>query len=218
MESFIQPLSMQHYSKRWGFHHIEKRVKVWIQCPWPQSCGGEKKPINRKHINIFPTALAGQSSRGRTPPVPGTNGTKWRFYCGIKQRKAGLSQGRGPILSRGGVPFVPGTVPVCPGHRPAENVYVSWFFSCPKLTTSGASENEILTPRVAPQSSHGTSHEGVHRGAHKVSTHVVRVHQSCFQMFCGRFANGYFRNGCFEERLSGGARGDPPQPDLPLRH
>ena len=22
-------------------------------------------------------------------------------------------------------------VPVCPGHRPAQNVYVYWFFSCP---------------------------------------------------------------------------------------
>ena len=32
--------------------------------------------------------------------------------------------GRGSILSRRGVPFVPGTVPVCPGNRPAENVYV----------------------------------------------------------------------------------------------
>ena len=35
-------------------------------------------------------------------------------------------------MSRGGVPFVPRTVPVCPGHRPAENVYVYWFFSCPR--------------------------------------------------------------------------------------
>ena len=31
----------------------------------------------------------------------------------------------------GGVPFVQGTVPVCPGHRPAQNLYVYWFFSCP---------------------------------------------------------------------------------------
>ena len=40
-----------------------------------------------------------------------------------------MSLGRGPGLSREKVPFVPGTVPVCPGHRPAENVYVYWFFS-----------------------------------------------------------------------------------------
>ena len=32
--------------------------------------------------------------------------------------------GMGPNLSQGGVPFVPETVPVCPGHRPAQNVYV----------------------------------------------------------------------------------------------
>ena len=31
---------------------------------------GEKKPINRKHINIFLTALAGQSSQGRSPTRP----------------------------------------------------------------------------------------------------------------------------------------------------
>ena len=51
-------------------------------------------------------------------PSPGTNGTKWRFYCEIKQHKAGLSQGRVPIcpgegshLSQGRFLFVPDTVP-----------------------------------------------------------------------------------------------------------
>ena len=85
--------------------------------------GGEKTN-KQKHISIFLTTLAGQSS-----PVPGTNGTKWRFHCGIKQKTAGLSQGRVPI--RGGVPFVPGIVPVCPGHRPAQNVcvYRVWIFT-----------------------------------------------------------------------------------------
>ena len=63
-------------------------------------------------------ALVGQSSQGRTPPIPGTNGTKWRFYCGIRQRTEGLSQGRAPIrpregscLSQGQFLFVPDTVP-----------------------------------------------------------------------------------------------------------
>ena len=32
--------------------------------------GGEQKPTNRKHINIFLTALAGQSSQGRAPTRP----------------------------------------------------------------------------------------------------------------------------------------------------
>ena len=67
--------------------------------------GAKEKPINRKHINIFLTALAGTIVPGRTPTHPGTNGTKWRFYCGIQQKKAGLSQGR--------VPICPGRGPVC---------------------------------------------------------------------------------------------------------
>ena len=50
--------------------------------------------VNTKHINIFLKPLAGQSFQGWTPRVPGTNGTKWRFCCGIQQKTAGLSQGR----------------------------------------------------------------------------------------------------------------------------
>ena len=78
----------------------------------------EKKPINRKHINIFWRLLWDNRPRDEPPPVPGTNGTKWRFYCGIKQRKAGLSQGRVPScpgegsrLSQGRFLFVPDTIP-----------------------------------------------------------------------------------------------------------
>ena len=41
--------------------------------------------------------------------------------------------GKGPGLPQERVPFVPGTVPVCPRHRPTQNVYVYWFFSCPIL-------------------------------------------------------------------------------------
>ena len=48
--------------------------------------GAKKKPINRKHINIFLAALVGQSSQGRTPTRPNT---KWRSYCGIQQKTAG---------------------------------------------------------------------------------------------------------------------------------
>ena len=90
--------------------------------------GTKKKPINRKHINTFLTALARQLFQDEPPPAPGTNGTKWRFYCGIQQKTAGVSQGRVPISTREGSPFVPGTVPVCPRHRPAQNVSVYWFF------------------------------------------------------------------------------------------
>ena len=68
--------------------------------------------------------------RDEPPPVPGTNGTKWRFYCGIKQRKAGLSQGRvavcpeeGSHLSEGQFLFVPDTVP--------PKMFMFIGFSCP---------------------------------------------------------------------------------------
>ena len=97
---------------------------------------GGKKTINRKHIDIFLTVLVGQSSLwDEPPPVPGTNGTEWRFYCGIRQRKAGLSQGRVPIcpgegsrLSQGRFLFVPETVP------PKMFMFIGFFlarFECP---------------------------------------------------------------------------------------
>ena len=94
--------------------------------PWEQN-----KPINRKHINIFLTALVGQSSQGRTPTRPRNKRDKIAILLWNSTEKGRFVPGTGPILSRGAVPFVPGTVPVCPGDRPAENIYVYWFFSCP---------------------------------------------------------------------------------------
>ena len=92
---------------------------------------GAKKPINIKHINIFSDGfLRDNRPRDEPPPVPGTNGTKWRFYCGIKQRKAGVSQGRVPLcpgershLSQGRFVFVPDTVP------PKMFMFIVFFFS-----------------------------------------------------------------------------------------
>ena len=81
----------------------------------------------------FLTALAGQSSQGRTPTRPRDKRDKMAILLWNSTEKGQFVPGTGPILSRGGVPFVPGTVPVCPRHRPAENVYVYWFFSCPFL-------------------------------------------------------------------------------------
>ena len=89
---------------------------------------GAKKPINRNHINIFLTALAGQSSQGRTPAHPRDKRDKMAILLWNSTEKGRFVPGTGPNLSPGGVPFVPGTVPVCPGHRPAQNVYVYWFF------------------------------------------------------------------------------------------
>ena len=101
----------------------------------------KKKTTNRKHINIFMTALAGQSSQGRTPIHPRDKRDKMAFLLWNSTDKGRFVPGTGHNLSRGGVPFVPGTVPVCPGHRPAQNVYVYWFFSCPRqrgIDKSGA--------------------------------------------------------------------------------
>ena len=89
--------------------------------------GAEKEPINRKHINIFLTALAGQSSQGQT----GTRRMdKWDKM--VIFREPPVCPWDGSDLSRGWVPFVSGKVPVCPGHRPVQNVYVYWIFPCPK--------------------------------------------------------------------------------------
>ena len=109
---------------------ISCTLTLFLGCFFGPDYGGKRKPMNTKHINIFLTAIAGQSSQDEPSPVPGTNGTKWRFYCGIQQKTAGLSQGWVPLCPRAGSLFVPGPVPVCPEHRPAKNDYVYWFFAC----------------------------------------------------------------------------------------
>ena len=96
---------------------------------------GAKKPINRKHINIFLTALVGQSSQGRTPTRPkDKRDTMARFYSGIQQRKADLSQGwvpfcpgEGSHLSQGRFLFVPKTVPT--------KMFMFIFFCLPEIST-----------------------------------------------------------------------------------
>ena len=100
---------------------LEQRIPIWEQ----------DKPINRKHIIIFLTALVGQSSQGQTPTRPRDKRDKIAILLWNSTEKGRFVPGTGPILSQGGVPFVPGTVPVRPGDRSAENVYVYWFFSCP---------------------------------------------------------------------------------------
>ena len=96
-------------------------------------------------INIFLTALVGQSSQGRTPTRPRDKRDKITIFSAELNRKHGrFVPERGPRLSRGEVPFVPGTVPVCPGHRPAQNAYVYWFF-LPELAGTCAN-TMIATP------------------------------------------------------------------------
>ena len=106
-----------------------------ITFPWSKKLGVKQKTINRKHLILFLMALVGQSSQGRTPPAPGTNGTKWRFDCRIKHNKASLSQGR---------------VPICPGHHPAQDVYVYCFSLVKKTATvSTAQHVNFISPQNA---------------------------------------------------------------------
>ena len=78
------------------------------------------KNNKQKTNNHFLTALAGQSSQGRTGTLPRYKRDKMPIYCVIVQKTAGLSQGR--------IPFVPGTVPVCAEHRPAQNFMLFGLF------------------------------------------------------------------------------------------
>ena len=80
--------------------------------------GGQKNQWTENTWTFFWRPLWDNRPRDEPPPVPGTNGAKWRFYCGIEQKMASLSQGRVPIcpgegsrLSQGQFSFVPDTVP-----------------------------------------------------------------------------------------------------------
>ena len=74
--------------------------------------GQKKKQINTRHTNIFLMALAGQSSQGQAPTYSRDKRDKMAIYCGIQQKKAGLSQGRVPVCPRDGSWDFPGTGPV----------------------------------------------------------------------------------------------------------
>ena len=84
------------------------------QTPLPRTLvgWGRKKPINRKHINIFLTALVGQSSLGTKNPHPfqGQTGQNGDFTVELN-RKRPVCPGEGSRLSQGRFVFVPDTVP-----------------------------------------------------------------------------------------------------------
>ena len=84
--------------------------------------------VPEKHINIFLTALAGQSSQGRSPARPRDKRDKMAILLWKSTENGCFVPGTGPGLSQGRIPLVPGTVPVCPEHRPAKSVYVCWVF------------------------------------------------------------------------------------------
>ena len=89
--------------------------------PAPLLWGRKKKPINKKHINIFLTALVGQSSQGRTPTRPRDKRDKIGDFTVESNRKR-------PVCPRHGSQFVPGRGPVCP----RDGSYLSQTPSCPK--------------------------------------------------------------------------------------
>ena len=68
---------------------------------------GAKKPINRKHINIFLTALAGQSSQGRTPTRPRDKRDKMAILLWNSTENSRFVPGIGPTLFQGRVPVCP---------------------------------------------------------------------------------------------------------------
>ena len=76
----------------------------------------------------------GQSSQVRTPPIPGTNATKMAIFRWNYTDNGRFVPRAGPNVSQGGSPSVPGTVPVCPEHRPAKMfMFVGFVGEFPNL-------------------------------------------------------------------------------------
>ena len=97
-----------------------------------QMFGGEKRTNKQKTHKHFSGGPCGTIVPGTIPhPSQGQTGQNGDLTVELN-RKGRFVPGTGPSLSRGGVPFVPGMVPICHRHRPAQNVYVYLFFSCPR--------------------------------------------------------------------------------------
>ena len=79
----------------------------------------------------FLLLVTNRSFQGRTPTRPRDKRDKMPILLWNSTENGRFVLGTGPSLSQGQVLFVPGTVPVCPEHRPAQNVYV-YCFSCPR--------------------------------------------------------------------------------------
>ena len=95
---------------------------------------GEKKTNKQKTHKHFSDDSCGTIVPGTNPhPSQGQTGQNSDFTVQFNRKRHWFVPGTGPNLSLGGVPFVPGIVPVCPGHRPAQNVYVYRFFLARKI-------------------------------------------------------------------------------------
>ena len=106
--------------------------KHLLNCDYPQEMFGSKKTNKQKTHKYLSDGPCGTIVQGRTPTRPRDKRDKMAILLCNETEKGRFVPGTGPILSRGGVPFVPGTVPVCPGHCPAQNIYVYWVFFLPE--------------------------------------------------------------------------------------
>ena len=89
---------------------------------------GAKKTNKQKTHKHFLTALGGQSSQGRTPTRPRDKRDKMAILLWNSTEKGQFVPVTGPILSRGGVPFVPGTVLFVPDTVPPKMFMFIGFF------------------------------------------------------------------------------------------
>ena len=77
-------------------------------------------------------ALSGQSSQGQTGTRPRDKRDKMATLLWNLTGNGRFVPRTGPSLCLGRVPFVPGKVPVCPGHRPVPHemfMFIGFFRS-----------------------------------------------------------------------------------------
>ena len=101
-----------------------------------------------------------------------------------------------PVCPRDGSHFVPGTVPVCPRHRPAENVYVYWFFLARAdgvwRIGRGWSPDRVLKTRFTPSES-SAGHGLPSQRAPLDTVYPLREHLNNVQrMVSGGYSEGLF--------------------------
>ena len=89
---------------------------------------GPKKANKQKTHKHFSDGPCGTIVPGTNPTRPRDRWDKMAMLLWNSTENGRFVPGTGPNLSQGGVPFVPGTVSVCPGHRPAQLIYIIGFF------------------------------------------------------------------------------------------
>ena len=136
-------------SRDWLQNRAKKRQQDW----------GPKKTNKQKTHKHFPDGPCGTIVPGTNPhPSQGQTGQNGDFTVELNRKR--------PVCPRDRSQFVPGRGPVCPRdgsclsrHCPSQNVYVYWFFSCPKeswfhfdaATCRGVREHlPVRTPRPQP--------------------------------------------------------------------